>query len=50
VQKSAGKFLLSIFWDQDDIFLIDYLPNGQTINVDYYSSLMVQLQDILKEK
>jgi hypothetical protein len=26
------------------------LPNGQTINAEYYSSLLVQLQDILKEK
>jgi len=48
-QKSAGKVLTSIFWDQDGIFLIDYLPKGQTINA-YYSSLLVQLKDILKEK
>jgi len=27
VQKSAGKFLASTFWDQDAI-LIDYLANG----------------------
>ena len=27
-----------------------YLPKGQTINVKYYSSLLVQLKDILKEK
>ena len=26
------------------------LPNGQTINAEYYSSLLVQLKDILKEK
>jgi len=45
VQKSA-----SIFWDQNGIILIDYLPNGQTINAEYYSSLLVQLKDILKEK
>jgi len=50
VQKSAGKFLASIFWDQDGILLIDYLPKGQIINTEYYSSLMVQLKDILKEK
>ena len=41
------KFL--IFWDQDGILLIDYLPKGQTINAKYYSSLLVQLKDILKE-
>jgi len=50
VQKSAGKFLASIFWDQDGILLIYYLPKGQTINLEYYSSLMVQLKDILKGK
>jgi len=50
VQKSAGKFLTSIFWDQDGFLLIDYLPKGQTINADYCLSLLVQLKDILKEK
>jgi len=50
VQISAGKFLASDFWDQDGIFLIDYLPKGQTINAEYYASLLVQVKDILKEK
>jgi len=50
VQKSAGKALASIFWDQDGSLLIDYLPKGQTINTEYYSSLLVQVKDILKEK
>ena len=50
VEKSAGKVLASIFWDQDGILLIDYLPKGQTTNTEYYSSLLVQLKDILKEK
>jgi len=34
VQKSAGKVLASIFWDQDGILLVDYLPKGQTINAE----------------
>ena len=50
VQKSAGKILASTFWDQDGILLIDYLPHCQTIDTDYYLSLLVQLKDILKEK
>jgi len=49
VQKSPGKFLTSIFWDDDSILLIDYLTKGQTINAEYYSSLLMQLKDILKE-
>ena len=38
------------FWDQDGILLIEYLPEGQTIKAEYYSSLLVQSKDILKEK
>ena len=49
VQKSAGKVLASIFWDQDGILLLDYLRKGQTINAEYYSSLLVQLKDVFKE-
>jgi len=49
VQKSAGKFLAYIFWDQDSILLIDILPRGQTVKAEYYLSLLVQLKDILKE-
>jgi len=50
VQKSTGKVLALIFWDQDGILLIDYLPKGQIIYTEYYSPLLVQLKDILKEK
>jgi len=50
VQTSAEKLLASIFWDQDGILFINYLPKGQTINEEYYVSLQVQLKDILKEK
>ena len=50
MQKFAGKVLASIFWDEDGILLTDYLPMGQTIKAECYSSLLVQLKDILKEK
>jgi hypothetical protein len=50
VQKSGGKYLASIVWDQDDIRLTDYFPKGQTINAEYYSYLQVQLKNILKQK
>jgi len=44
------KFSPRFFGDQEGILLIDYLPKGQIINAEYYSSLLVQLKDILKEK
>jgi len=50
VQKSAGKVLASIFWDQDGFLLIGYLPKDQTTNAEYYLYLLVQLKDILREK
>jgi len=45
VQKSAGKVLTSIFWDEDGILLIDCLPKGQTINAEYHQSLLVQVKE-----
>jgi len=50
LQESAGKVLASIFWNEDGFLLIDYIPTGQTINAEYYLSVLVQLKDILKEK
>jgi hypothetical protein len=49
VQNTTLKVLASIFCGQDSI-LIYYLPNFQIINAEYYSSLLVQLYDILIEK
>jgi hypothetical protein len=43
-------FSLRSFWDQDGILLIEYLPKAQTMNAEYYLSLLVKLKDILKEK
>jgi len=50
MQTFVGTVLASIFWNQDGILLIDYLPKGQTINAECYSSLLVQMKDILKGK
>ena len=36
--------------DEDGLLPIDYLPKGQTINAECYSSLLVELKNILKEK
>jgi len=46
LEKLSPRF----FWDQVGIIHIDYLPKDQTVNAEYYSSLLVQLKDILKEK
>jgi len=50
VKKSVGKDLASIILGSRRYPPIGYLPKGQTINAEYYSSLLVQLRDILKEE
>lgn len=32
--------MVTVFWDCDGIILIDYLPQGATINAQYYSDLL----------
>jgi len=47
-KNPLGKFSRRFFFlDQDGILLIYNLPKGQTINAEYYSSLLVQLKEIL---
>jgi len=51
VQKSSGKFLASIFLLGSRRHPPHWLSSkSQTISAKYYSSLLVQLKDILKEK
>jgi len=50
IAKIRWKSYRLEFLDQDGILLIDYLLRAQTINAEYYSSLLVQLKDILNEK
>jgi len=38
------------FCDQGNILLIDYLPRCQTINAEYYSTLLAEIKDSLKGK
>jgi len=47
---SAGKSFSSIFWDHYGILQTDYLPKEQTMNAEFYLSLLVKLKEILREK
>jgi histone-lysine N-methyltransferase SETMAR len=49
-QRSAGKILLSLFWDREGVLLMDYLPTGRTINGEYYATLIGRLRSAIKEK
>ena len=50
VVPSAGKLMATIFWDQDGIIHIDYLPRQTTITGAYYADLLKCLRQSIKEK
>ena len=49
-QRGAGKVMATIFWDADGVLLIDYKPNGSSINGAYYAQLLMKLKEAIKQK
>lgn len=50
VVKSAGKVMVTVFWDAQGVLLVDFLEQGHTINGHYYADLLHQLRTALLEK
>jgi len=42
-QKSAGKVMLSVFWDVNGILFIDFLDKDKIMNSEYYMALLDRL-------
>ena len=42
--------MASVFWDAHDIFFINYLEKGKTINSDYYIALLDRLSAEINKK
>ena len=49
-QQSAGKIMMTVFWDARGPILIDFLPHKQTVTGAYYAGLLGQLRDSVREK
>ena len=47
---SAGKRMASVFWDHEGILLIKWLPQGSTINSQYYCELLGELRESIKNQ
>jgi histone-lysine N-methyltransferase SETMAR len=47
--RSARKLMMTVFWDQQGILLLDYLPRGQKMNGQYYATLMSRLREAIKK-
>ena len=35
-QQSAGKVMVTVFWDRFGVILVDFMSKGATINSDVY--------------
>ena len=50
ITQSAGEIIMIIFWDCEDVLLVDFLPRGATINDPYYASLLHWVHSSILEK
>ena len=48
VQPSAGKTLMTVFWDQRREVIVDILAKGSIITGTYYALLLKQLRKSIK--
>jgi len=49
VGVSARKVMVTVFWDAEEIVLVDYLEHGSTITGPYYADLIGKVLAALKE-
>ena len=49
-QPSAGKVMVSVFWDSHGVIFIDYLETEKKITATYYAELLGTLVDKIRKK
>jgi hypothetical protein len=49
-QKSASKFMVSVFYDKGVILLVDYLENDAASTANYYTPLSEKVKQALVSK
>ncbi|GFX08887.1 uncharacterized protein TNCV_2965981 [Trichonephila clavipes] len=47
---SVRKMMCTVFWDRKGILLIDFLPRGETLNVDRYCETLRKLRRAIQNK
>lgn len=48
--RSAGKIMLTVFWDKEGPLLTNYIRQGETMTGIKYANLLRQLRECIKEK
>lgn len=49
-QPSAGKVMVTVFWDTKGIIMVEYMPQGSTITAASYFDTLMRLRKAIKEK
>ena len=49
-QPSAGKVMVTVFWDANGVIMLDFLPKRSTITGVHYANLLDQLRTAICEK
>jgi hypothetical protein len=50
VMPSAGKVMLSIFWDSQRVLLVNFQKHGENVNSASYCEVFLKLQDTIGRK
>lgn len=50
VGKSAGKVMATVFWDEEGILLLEFMPRKSTITGETYANTLKALREAIKEK
>jgi transposase len=50
VEKSAGKVMATVFWDEKELLLLEFMPQKTTITGQTYANTITALQEVIKEK
>ena len=48
--RSAGKIMMTVFWDENGVLLLDFLPHEETATGIYYSHLITKFLAAIEEK
>src|SRR6476619_7374733 len=50
LSPSAGKVMITVFWDSHSVLLLDFLPKGETINSARYQETLKKLARSIRRK
>jgi hypothetical protein len=50
VEKSAGKVMATVFWDEKGLWFLEFMPQKTTITRQTYANTITALREAIKEK